>query len=818
MENPDRRQAISDSSREPFSDWCRAARVARILLLAACAFALPAQAFAQSQTRSPGAGGDCTNQGGIGTVAWSNPARAISSNNSYATRSLDGTTSNYLRCLNYGFTIPAGGIEVNVERRSNRTTNGGSQDAAMRLVKGGVIEATDRSTTTTYTTTDVVETHGSPTDLWGTTWTPAEINAADFGAAFAATKPSAAGQAHTVSVDHMPITIYYTLAPPMTNPGGFNAYDAATAPADAITGFIRTKVAGAAISVDIIALNVARTAIEPGFAGAVRVELLDAGNNSGALDPATGCRSSWSVIQAVSPDPVFTPGDKGRRNLAFVEPNAYREARVRISFPASSPTVSGCSSDAFAIRPAAFVNFSASDDSWDSPGTARALTNVSVPGGVVHKAGRPFSLRATAVNAAGTPAVTTNYDGTPEAMLSACAGSACVGSPGAFSLGAAFSGGQLVSDAASYDEAGSLRLRLVDDDFAAVDSGDGSTPAERNIESAQLDVGRFVPDRFDVSYNVPVFETACGSGGKGFTYLGQRFNYVLNPVITVTAREAGGGVTENYTGALWQVTNASLAGKAYSAAAGTLDTSGVTGTDPVIVDTGAGTGTLTFGSGTGLRFARPAAPLAPFDAEISLAIDVVDADGVAFASNPARFGQATAGNGIAFNDGKLMRFGRLTATNARGSPLVPLTLSMEVQYWSGSAFVTNTLDTCTTLAANNIEMTSFTQELAACETSLTVGPFAGGRAIARLSAPGGSNVGSVQLVPRLEQSVSGSPQVCIGGALQPVVGANLPHLEGRWDVVDEGADGQLYDDNPAAQGSFGGYRGRREVIDIRENF
>ena len=39
-------------------------------------------------------------------------------------------------------------------------------------------------------------------------------------------------------------------------------------------------------------------------------------------------------------------------------------------------------------------------------------------------------------------------------------------------------------------------------------------------------------------------------------------------------------------------------------------------------------------------------PSAPFDAELALALNVIDSDGVAYASNPARFGTATAGNGI----------------------------------------------------------------------------------------------------------------------------------------------------------------------------
>jgi len=159
----------------------------------------------------------CATIAGIGTVNWSNPTRAISSNNSYATAAVDGTTTRYLRCTGYNFAIPTGatinGITVSVERRSNRITDGGSKDAAMRLVKAGVIGTTDRSTTTTYTTADVIEAHGGGADLWGDAWTATEINAANFGAAFAATKASAAGPSHTVIVDHVRITVDYSYAP-----------------------------------------------------------------------------------------------------------------------------------------------------------------------------------------------------------------------------------------------------------------------------------------------------------------------------------------------------------------------------------------------------------------------------------------------------------------------------------------------------------------------------------------------------------------------------------------------------------------------------
>lgn len=161
---------------------------------------------------------NCVNVTGIGTLAWINPAFAVSSNNAFATISLsDFQTSNYLRCTGYGFAIPVGatisGITVRVERKASNTT---VQDAAMRLVRDAsgapAIQTTDRSTTTVYTTVDASEPHGGVADLWGAVWTPADINSVNFGTAFAAKKPGSAGGARTVSVDHMPITVTYTAA------------------------------------------------------------------------------------------------------------------------------------------------------------------------------------------------------------------------------------------------------------------------------------------------------------------------------------------------------------------------------------------------------------------------------------------------------------------------------------------------------------------------------------------------------------------------------------------------------------------------------
>lgn len=183
-------------------------------------------AMALTATASPAT---CENLTGIGSVAWSNPSYAEVSDNSRATASVDGTTTQYLYCHGYGFSIPTGatinGITVNVERSSNSTSNSGSKDAAVRVVQGGVVGTTDNSSGNTYTTSDVVEAHGGDTDLWGKTWTAAQINAANFGTAFAATKASSSGSAQTVSVNSLQVTVDYTppplsCTPPSNIPSG----------------------------------------------------------------------------------------------------------------------------------------------------------------------------------------------------------------------------------------------------------------------------------------------------------------------------------------------------------------------------------------------------------------------------------------------------------------------------------------------------------------------------------------------------------------------------------------------------------------------
>lgn len=147
----------------------------------------------------------------VGTITWNNPGNAAASDDSRASTATNSATSHYLKCTNpQGTAVPAGatinGIEIIIER--SRAFGTSVTDSAVRIVKGGAIGATDRSNGTAWPTTDTDRTYGSPTDLWGETWTVAQINASDFGMAISVVSVGGAQP----RIDYVRAVIYYTVA------------------------------------------------------------------------------------------------------------------------------------------------------------------------------------------------------------------------------------------------------------------------------------------------------------------------------------------------------------------------------------------------------------------------------------------------------------------------------------------------------------------------------------------------------------------------------------------------------------------------------
>jgi MSHA biogenesis protein MshQ len=176
-----------------------------------------AQAIAVTVTASPTL---CANDASIGVASgnWTGLTNVGTQNNVYAQASVaNSDITNYLKCTGYGFSIPAGstvtGITVGPWLNATYTMF----DNAMQLVKGGVIQPTNLATGATipngggtFATTPTQFTYGNSTNLWGNTWTAADISSANFGAAFAAQR-GGYSSTQQAGVDAMPITIDYTL-------------------------------------------------------------------------------------------------------------------------------------------------------------------------------------------------------------------------------------------------------------------------------------------------------------------------------------------------------------------------------------------------------------------------------------------------------------------------------------------------------------------------------------------------------------------------------------------------------------------------------
>jgi hypothetical protein len=96
-----------------------------------------------------------------------------------------------------------------------RRAGGGADEAfdfAVRLLKGGVMGESDRAQPTTWNGPPFENVdYGGPTDLWNETWTPADVNAADFGVALAAGYTQTAGNGRAY-VDIVYVTVTYSLA------------------------------------------------------------------------------------------------------------------------------------------------------------------------------------------------------------------------------------------------------------------------------------------------------------------------------------------------------------------------------------------------------------------------------------------------------------------------------------------------------------------------------------------------------------------------------------------------------------------------------
>jgi MSHA biogenesis protein MshQ len=591
------------------------------------------------------------------------------------------------------------------------------------------------------------------------------------------------------------------------SPNGFSVTAAALAnPPGAVVPFATPRTAGTNFTLALAAFG--QTADDPvcgiieGYTGTKSVKFW-----SQYVNPGTGSRNVTIDGAAVA----AAEGGAAAQAVTFVNGQATVTAKykdvgaIRIFMKDDSTVhadlpagITGATAN-FVSRPFDFVLSGIAD----APGAFVNPQAADETGTIFLAAGEPFRATVTVRDAEGD--ATPNYGReSPEegvrlpVIVAAPSGGANPAIGAALGFGSFF-GGVATGTDFTWSEVGIMHAVPGVGDGDYLGAGDVVGPPSERI-------GRFVPSRFVVTLNSPLFRTACTAGG--YTYQGQPFDYTVAPVMTVTAVSASGTTTTNYRDEFFKLSTATLSGRAYSSPSAALDTSGLpsAAVDPIVAPAVNGVATLTFGSGTGLAFVK-AAPQAPFPAQVQLAINVQDVDAVAAVGNPVT-------GSIPFDVNDEIRYGRVRLGTAVGSELVDLAVPMRVEHFQSAAvgFVTNLNDTCTTDVSLAFPPASYPGNLNAGETCVRdsgtpgssglgcAGPAAlpiryreppqspqPGDFNLRLAAPGAGNQGSV------------------------VVDATVPAwLRFDWNTGTPG------DENPAGQATFGIFGGERRLIYTRE--
>jgi hypothetical protein len=574
----------------------------------------------------------------------------------------------------------------------------------------------------------------------------------------------------------------------------FNCVERGT---DELAGKLYTKTTAQSFAFDIVALD-ATNKQETQFADltdhTVTVELVDASND--------GLCASYPSISMGGV--TFTASDLGRVNSKLMASSAaYSNVKCRITDTTDELTVSGCSTDSFVIRPVGFSIVTSN------------MNNASTGAGITAKAGRDsFTITASTETMGynGTPKInSTLYDHNNTAQVNKLSGVFTTTDK---------SIGKSVGSNFKYDEVGLVTFAandIYDDSFTSSDQLNADcivgSFANHLVNgkvgcnfgyNAAFTIGRFIPDHFDVVLNAPEFSTANST----FTYIGQPVMYTTAPVAILTAKNALGVTTENYTGSYWKVnpTDTSFGiTPIYTEANHALMI--IDNGAPAAIDGGDGSGTLRFSdTSSAILAVTKSALTAPFNAEIALSFTLVDTDGVEVVNvnglpqaNPIVFGAPSAGNGISFSGTKEQRWGRIALDNAYGSELMPLTVPLSIEYYDGHNFIKNFADNSTVinlstqLSLNNgstIKAGNQTIPIGtagATTATLTHIPFSGGDAGLEFSAANAYGYVDLSLLNTIDS----------------------------WLLFDWDGNG-VHDNLPTARVNFGLYKGNEKQIYFRE--
>lgn len=459
-------------------------------------------------------------------------------------------------------------------------------------------------------------------------------------------------------------------------------------------------------------------------------------------------------------------------------------------------------SNSFVVKPYGFTvsDIKRTADSFANPGAADATGSAFI------KAGASFTATVTAI--AFGDVATPNYgrESTPEgvkltpSLVRPTGGNNPALTNGTIA-GSAFTNGVATPTNLAWNEVGVITLTPSVADGNYLGAGDVTGTTTGNI-------GRFYPDHFQLSSGTLTNRTdispAC-SPASTFTYMDEPFRAGFT--LTAKGPSPGNVTLQNY------LTSATPADDFAKLTTGSpipthfgfafLDgTTNLTARlDGSLGISGSWASGVLDATAT-LGFRRDTAPDGPYNA-MKVGIAPQDADGVTLGTFDMDV-TPPAGNDHAEIGETQIRFGRLRLANAHGSELLDLPVPIQVQYWNGTLFTTNTADSCTTLASSSIHLDKSPVSLPTSLTPATI-VFTSGVGSMKLTKPGAGNSGHVDLCVDLGSDPS-------PGTVCSATIANKAYLQGKWPP----ATG--WDNDPRARATFGIYKNANEFIYLREMY
>ena len=521
---------------------------------------------------------------------------------------------------------------------------------------------------------------------------------------------------------------------------------------------------------------------------------------------------------------AFTAG-VANFNLATTDVGKYAFNLDDDSLTAAATTVSGSSAD-LSVRPYTLAITGLTMSGGANPGGSAATD------AVFGKAGAAFSATVTAYR--WSAAADANNDGVPDAgatLAQVAAGGAAPGfnasvsltplagsqTPAGGVLGVlsnnvvtGFSAGSATAAGLAYSEVGSFSLNTsaVVGNYLGTAGLSLDALAFNAAGSQQTRVGRFVPAAFALSSPVITHRADLGCAtASTFTYLDENFQLAF----TLTARNAAGATTQNYTGAFARLDLGTPGSFNLAGVAGTTMFRAANSRLALTSSSGAWVSGVAAGITLKARALRTSTADGPFDTA-AFGIAPVDLDGVRMAS-PDLDTDAPANGVDSARLGTIpLRFGRLRLQNAMAAANRPAYLPLTAQYWAGSSYNTNTLDSCTRVAATHLSFGNLRKTLVASDAAMSNSPvtLASGSARLTLAAPAPGHTGTLDVAIALGDTPTDAS--CLGWtpARPATAGAGLPALRSLWC----GANAS----DPSARVTWGLYRGDNGVLYQRENY